>query len=52
MSTPIIEFRNVSKWYGEGENKTEVLANINLKIEEGEFLAIVGYPGEHDDWPR
>lgn len=45
MSTPIIEFRNVSKWYGEGENKTEVLSNINLKIEEGEFLAIVGFTG-------
>ncbi|TXF90893.1 ABC transporter ATP-binding protein [Neolewinella aurantiaca] len=45
MSTPIIEFRNVSKWYGEGENRTEVLSNINLKIEEGEFLAIVGFTG-------
>lgn len=45
MSTPIIEFHNVSKWYGEGENRTEVLHNINLKIEEGEFLAIVGFTG-------
>lgn len=45
MSTPIIEFRNVSKWYGEGENRTEVLHNLNLTIEEGEFLAIVGFTG-------
>jgi nitrate/nitrite transport system ATP-binding protein len=45
MSVPIIEFRNVSKWYGEGDKKTEVLSNINLKIEEGEFLAIVGFTG-------
>ncbi|MEL7162797.1 MAG: ABC transporter ATP-binding protein [Bacteroidota bacterium] len=45
MATPIIEFRNVSKWYGEGENRTEVLSNIDLKIEEGEFLAIVGFTG-------
>jgi nitrate/nitrite transport system ATP-binding protein len=45
MSTPVIELRNVSKWYGEGENKTEVLSNINLTIEEGEFLAIVGFTG-------
>lgn len=45
MSVPIIEFRNVSKWYGKGDNKTEVLSNINLKIEEGEFLAIVGFTG-------
>lgn len=45
MSIPIIEFRNVSKWYGEGDNRTEVLSNINLTIEEGEFLAIVGFTG-------
>lgn len=45
MPTPIIEFRNVSKWYGEGDDKTEVLSNINLKIEEGELLAIVGFTG-------
>lgn len=41
----IIEFKNVSKWYGEGENRTEVLSNINLTIKEGEFLAIVGFTG-------
>ncbi|WP_116107598.1 ABC transporter ATP-binding protein [Lewinella sp. IMCC34191] len=42
---PIIEFKNVSKWYGEGDSRTEVLSNINLTIEEGEFLAIVGFTG-------
>ncbi len=41
----LIEFKNVSKWYGSGANRTEVLSNINLKIEEGEFLAIVGFTG-------
>lgn len=45
MSDNIVEFRNVSKWYGEGANKTEVLSNINLTIKEGEFLAIVGFTG-------
>ena len=35
-----IELKNVSKSYGEGEDKIEVLRNINLKIEEGEFVAI------------
>ena len=45
MSKNIVEFRNVSKWYGEGENRTEVLSNINLTIKEGEFLAIVGFTG-------
>lgn len=45
MPTPIIEFRNVSKWYGEGDQRTEVLSNIDLTIYEGEFLAIVGFTG-------
>jgi len=41
----LIEFKNVSKWYGSGSNKTEVLSNINLSVEEGEFLSIVGFTG-------
>ena len=40
-----LELKNVSKSYGEGKNRTEVLSNINLKIEEGEFVAIVGFTG-------
>ncbi len=45
MSENIVEFRNVSKWFGEGEDRTEVLSNINLTLKEGEFLAIVGFTG-------
>ena len=41
----LIEFKNVSKWYGSGTNRTNVLNNINLSIEEGEFLSIVGFTG-------
>lgn len=41
----IVEFKNVSKWYGEGKDRTYVLKNINLTIKEGEFLAIVGFTG-------
>lgn len=40
-----LELKNVCKSYGEGKNKTEVLTNINLKMEEGEFVAIVGFTG-------
>lgn len=40
-----IELRNVSKSYGTGKDKVEVLRNINLTIEEGEFVAIVGFSG-------
>lgn len=41
----LLELRNVSKSFGEGKNRTEVLKNINLTIEEGEFVAIVGFTG-------
>jgi len=40
-----LELRNVSKGYGTGKERTEVLKNINLFLEEGEFLAIVGFSG-------
>jgi len=38
----LIEFRNVSKVYNNG---TEALHNINLTVEEGEFVFIVGSSG-------
>ena len=41
----IIEITGLSKHYGEGSACTNVLNNLNLKIEEGEFVAIVGYSG-------
>ncbi|WP_111310051.1 ABC transporter ATP-binding protein [Confluentibacter sediminis] len=40
-----LELKNIYKTYGEGETATEVLSNINLTIEEGEFVAIVGFTG-------
>jgi len=40
-----LELKNVSKSYGTGDKKVEVLKNINLTIEEGEFIAIVGFTG-------
>jgi nitrate/nitrite transport system ATP-binding protein len=36
-----LELRNVSKSYG----ATSVLSNINLSIEEGEFVALIGFSG-------
>ena len=45
MSENIVEFKNVSKWYGEGKDRTYVLKDINLTMKEGEFLAIVGFTG-------
>ena len=40
-----LEISGLSKHYGSGEDKNEVLDDINLKIEEGEFIAIVGFSG-------
>lgn len=42
---PSLEFRGVGKSYGTGTQRTVVLENINLKIREGEFVAIVGFSG-------
>src|SRR5262245_9936252 len=40
-----LELEHVSKGYGANGSRTEVLHDINLAIEEGEFVAIVGYSG-------
>jgi nitrate/nitrite transport system ATP-binding protein len=40
-----LELQNVSKGYGFGSKRAEVLHDINLSIGEGEFVAIVGYSG-------
>lgn len=40
-----LELNNVSKGYGIGAKRAEVLRDINLSISEGEFVAIVGYSG-------
>ncbi len=42
---PFIEIKNASKGFGNPGNRTEVLRNINLSVEEGEFVVIVGYSG-------
>lgn len=41
----LIEAKNLWKIYGKGEAKTVVLKGINLKIKEGEFVAIIGPSG-------
>ncbi len=40
-----LELRNVSKSYGSGAGRSEVLDRLNLRIEPGEFVAIVGFSG-------
>ncbi|WP_397385649.1 ABC transporter ATP-binding protein, partial [Prosthecobacter sp.] len=42
---PLIEIKGASKGFGLPGSRTEVLKNINLSVEEGEFVVIVGYSG-------
>ncbi|MFG1243617.1 nitrate ABC transporter ATP-binding protein [Xanthobacter sp. V7C-4] len=41
----ILDISDLCKGYGEGDKRTQVLTNINLEVEEGEFIAIVGFSG-------
>lgn len=41
----IIDIRNIYKIYNPGRNEVRALDGVNLKIEEGEFVAIVGPSG-------
>src|ERR1043166_791818 len=42
---PYLELKNVSKGFGANGERSEVLRDINLTVEKGEFVAIVGYSG-------
>ena len=41
----MLEINNLSKIYGEGENKVKALDNVSLSIEQGEVVLIVGSSG-------
>ncbi|SMO57652.1 nitrate/nitrite transport system ATP-binding protein [Thalassovita litoralis] len=41
----ILSFKNVSKGFGDGEHRAEVLKNISLEVAEGEFLVLLGFSG-------
>lgn len=41
----MIEVSNLNKYFGLSENRTHVLKDINLSIESGEFIAIMGQSG-------
>ena len=40
-----LEVRNINKYYGEGESRVQVLKDVTLSIEKGDFVAIIGQSG-------
>lgn len=41
----IVKIIELNKTYGKGNTKVDALKNINLSVEEGEFVAIIGPSG-------
>ena len=41
----IIEIKDINKYYSVGSEKLHALKDVNLEVEEGEFLAILGPSG-------
>lgn len=42
---PVLEFKNVSKIYKQGENEVQALTDVTLAVEQGEFIAVIGPSG-------
>ncbi len=42
---PLIKIENIHKIYNPGENEVRALDGINLHIQKGEFVAIIGHSG-------
>ena len=42
---PMVEVKNLKKYYGKGENLVKAVDHTNLVIEKGKFTAIVGRSG-------
>ena len=41
----ILKTENLCKYYGSGQNEVKAVQNVNLQVENGEFVAIVGKSG-------
>lgn len=41
----VLKTENLKKYYGEGENRVKALDGVDLEVERGEFVAIVGTSG-------
>ncbi len=45
MSDTVLEVKNVTKTYGQGDTKVNALVNVSFSVKRGEFLLVVGSSG-------
>ena len=45
IDTPVIELRDVTKIYGQGEAEVRAMDGVNLNVAAGEFVALMGPSG-------
>ncbi len=45
LAAPLLEVRNVAKWFGKGERRILALDRVNLVIRPGEFVVLLGPSG-------
>lgn len=45
MKKPLLEVRNLTKNYHDGPDSRDILSNLNLTVNEGDFLTILGPSG-------
>jgi lipoprotein-releasing system ATP-binding protein len=45
MSKEILRLENIEKYYSGSVDKLHIIRNLNLSVEEGEFISILGRSG-------
>ena len=46
MQQPVAELRGISKIYGSGDLEVKALDQLNLTVQEGDYLAVMGASGK------